>query len=236
LSFTVVLGTSSRIVAASDSRSAAGQRVASDTCRKIDADGRYLSAWTGHQIVGWAWSTTPVVAGEPGDVRAHRVLARLRAIAEREKYPEEGLKPEYHLALALFHCAGGGTITGRYFELVWRTTERRLEVKSTGAIAPGGMGFPFAICVGYDEDASGRPFYDGVSPARRALTVRAFAFLRTMPAESAMVEHARVMVTTAARDVRTPLIGGPTHLALLDAAGARWITPDSPAVPLEACS
>lgn len=195
-SLALALVTTDRIVVASDSRTwdVAADRAAGDTARKIDT-----------KDTGYAFLMT----GFPGAFEAWRqsqpvagepardLARRILAAVQPGRDPEE-----FTIGVVRY-----GVPVDAYFARVVLHPDRRVETLQEGAPAP-----PFSVALGWDQGGA----------AKTARTTALLRELEARPSEQRMIELASHTLDAAA--AQSPKVGGPTHLAVVDAAGARWQT------------
>jgi hypothetical protein len=201
MSMALILGTRDRLVAASDSRAYNEARTAfSDTVQKIDLSPDCLFAASGFGgYARAAWHVTPPVAGESAKSRATRVLATMQTGLTAAVEP-------YDVLFCVFRFAGH-TPDGHAFKVRVAPGQTRGDIIEQGA--PDGV--PYVMFFGWDD----QPKKEDV--IRRQI----LPTLLTAPEEAVMLMLARETIRTAA--AASAKVGGPTHLAILDGDGARWV-------------
>jgi hypothetical protein len=211
MSLVILLGTSARIVAASDSRrwftdgppapEGKLQRY-QDDANKIRVTGRFVvgavgetEAHPGSLDVWHAWGTLPVTA-ETAAQRLERFVAMLAAQTIVRRWAVVatigvfGFAPVPDGAIVRLRCEPGG----------------KLEVVARGRSDH----FPIIAAMGWDD----LPF--------ETINRRLQAQLVGSPSEAEMTMLARDVVADVAR--QTDKVGGHIHVAVVDAMGARWIS------------
>ncbi|MCC7181175.1 MAG: hypothetical protein IT177_22545 [Acidobacteria bacterium] len=196
-SLAVALCTPERCVLASDSRTWDTQRdvAGGDTARKVDVRAGYAFMMTGWPGVFDAWTATAPRPGESAEALARRVLAAVVPDDEGQ---------EAAIGILRF-----GAFLDAYVAKVTIAPDGAPTILEDARPAP-----PFAFTLGWDDGGAAR---DGlVQVTQRELQ-------QTTPTEARLRELATGILTAAAR--QSVKVGGPSHIAILDAQGARWLTP-----------
>jgi hypothetical protein len=200
LSITIFLGTPDRIVAACDSRARDGATYRDDV-KKIDIDkGAMVGATARGGYVMDAWQRTAAVSGESSRERAERVLTTL----QRDYRDAHEDKTDIVFGVCRF-----AKVPSLYV------------VKA--AIAPGSTD----VKVVQDGDPGAPPFVlalggDDCDVTKAEVIQRdILPLLYRRLSEAQMISLAREIIGHAAKE--SPKVGGPVHVAVLDAGGSRWI-------------
>ena len=202
----VTVCTSDRLVVASDSRRIESDPTTKrrtgrfDDTSKVSVTGRFVLGQTGSVLPNphAAWRTLPPVSTDSARQRLDRLLATLRAPAAGPSEYEQMINV-YKFAGARPDGAGAlvrfvGAMTGP--QVVRRTVVTEV---------------PFASIQGYDD----------VALVFLGIRARLVVALRRPLGEAEMIALVRGAIREAGE--YTDLIGGPIHLAVVDAAGSRWI-------------
>ncbi|MCC7179026.1 MAG: hypothetical protein IT177_11610 [Acidobacteria bacterium] len=195
-SLALTLCTAERCILASDSRTWDTVRdvAGGDTARKVDVRAGYAFVMTGWPGVFAAWTATTPRPGESAEALARRVLAAVVPDDEGQ---------EAAIGILRF-----GASLDAYVAKVTIAPDGATTILEDARPAP-----PFAFTLGWDDGGAAR---DGlVQVTQRELQ-------QTTPTEARLLEIATGILTAAAR--QSVKVGGPSHVAILDAAGARWLT------------
>lgn len=195
-SLAVALVTADRIVVASDSRTwnSACDCFAGDTARKVDVRDGVAFIMTGWPGVFPAWQHTPIWAGEPVRDLARRILDKAE--------PDDRQAQAFSMLIMRY-----GAPVDAYAAEVELHPDGRIDFLQE--VTPAA---PFALNLGWDDGGK----------EQDAILSRLYDQLREAPTEARMVEMATSLLATAAR--QSPKVGGPSHVAIVDQAGARWHT------------
>lgn len=197
-SLALALVTPDRVLVASDSRTwdRTIDAAAGDTARKVDIRGEYAFVMTGWPGAFHAWTATPPRAGETARDLAQRVLAAIPSSATTEKFTVGVLR---------FRSP-----VDSYVAALKMHADGRVETLQSAA-SPD-LAAPYVFSLGWDD--GGRE--------RDALVTAFEAELRSSPSERRMREMAESLLAKAASQSRK--VGGPSHIAVIDRAGARWLS------------
>lgn len=199
-SLAVTICTIQRCVLASDSRTwdTVHDVFGGDTARKVDIRDGFGFTMTGYPSPFDAWLQTTPRPGESAEALARRVLA--------------AIEPDDEIQEAVFAILKFGAPIDVHVI--------KAEIHPDGTVVTlqdvdrSQLRAPFAFSFGWDAGGQERDTLMAVT--QQELT-------RTTPTEARMVEIARGILTAASR--QSPKVGGPQHIAIVDAAGARWQTP-----------
>jgi hypothetical protein len=201
MSIALALCTPDRAILASDSRTwdTRTDQSGGDVARKVDVRDGFAFLMTGGPVCWHTWHDLRLHPHEPAVRVAERLLAAVPTHDETEftfGIVRFAAPPENILS---------ETILPEIFAVKARIVEGRVEVLQHGAPEA-----PAAICLGWNEGGSEKTAH--VRALHHVLTSR--------PSETAMRQLVEDTLQMAARQSRK--VGGPSHVAILDASGARW--------------
>ncbi len=199
-SYALALLTSERAVLVSDSKAwdVSADAAVAGTFRKVDVRAEYAIAMTGSPTAFVAWQGTVPLPGErPRDVVRRLVAAMAPAPAGRES--------------AMVVVRWGASPEFYVAKAVagprgWRLERGAYDSRESPA------SWPAVVGLGWDAH-----------PARKRAVQAEIQARLPGATEAAMVKLAREAVAEAAR--WSAKVGGMTHVAVLDRAGGRWLTP-----------
>lgn len=221
-SLVIVLVTPQRIVAASDSRMCiyaegvraegsgfVGQQLGcEDTHRKVFFAGPFVLAATGQAQGNGDRSPDVVGAWQSLDLRDESAAQRVdRFLAALKRKPIHALATT--LASVGIFKHSGALPDGLVFQLRHEPGQPVAEVIERQALPR----LPIVAVIGFDD----------ANPAYEAVIARLQAAVEQLPDEARMVDLARGAIAEIA--AITPKVGGPVHIAAIDAKGSRWIQP-----------